>query len=155
PAPSGGFVNQGSYGNTAQASESPSAYVLVLSPSGGQSWPLARTFPIRWRSQDTQGQVQIDLLQQGSTSPVFTIAANAPNTGSYSWAIPASIPIANNSLARVTRLAPAATAGASASPFSIVPKVTVYYVNDSTANPGDWTTAAGSDTNDGLSPATP
>jgi hypothetical protein len=31
----------------------------------------------------------------------------------------------------------------------------VYYVNDSTVEPGDWTTVPGDDANDGLTPATP
>ena len=33
--------------------------------------------------------------------------------------------------------------------------VNVYYVNDATVEPGDWTTSPGDDANDGLTPATP
>ena len=39
PAPNGGFINLGSDGNTDQASPSPSDYVLVLKPHGGEVWP--------------------------------------------------------------------------------------------------------------------
>ncbi len=52
PAPNGGFVNLGAYGNTAQASKSPSEYVLVTKPDGGEVWPAEQTFPIRWRGSD-------------------------------------------------------------------------------------------------------
>ena len=40
-------------------------------------------------------------------------------------------------------------------PFSIVPPIRAYYVNDGSFTDGDWTTAPGDDANDGLSPATP
>ena len=35
PAPNGGYINLGNFGNTAQASESPAQYVLVLAPAAG------------------------------------------------------------------------------------------------------------------------
>ncbi len=103
PVPSGGYINLGTYGNTAQASESLPQYVQVLRPSGGQVWPIGATFPILWRSQDTVGQVKIDLLQQGNPTPILTIAAGVPNSGSYSWTIPSTLVPASNYLVRVTR----------------------------------------------------
>ena len=39
--------------------------------------------------------------------------------------------------------------------FAIAAAVHIYYVNDNSVSLGDWTTAVGDDTNDGLSPATP
>ena len=50
PAPNGGYINLGAYGNTAQASKSPTEYVLVTKPDGGEVWPASQTFPIRWRT---------------------------------------------------------------------------------------------------------
>ena len=156
PAPNGGFINLGTYGNTAQASESLAQYVQVLRPSGGQVWPKGATFTILWRSQDTAGQVKIELLQQGNPTPILTIAASVPNSGSYSWTIPSGLTPAGNYLVRVTRKDAIGASGTSGSPISIVPPVNIYYVNDGTVNPsGDWTTAPGNDANDGLSPATP
>jgi uncharacterized repeat protein (TIGR01451 family) len=155
PAPNGGFVNLGAYGNTAQASESPADYVLVLRPSGGETWPQGNTFPIRWRSQDTLGQVEIDLLGPQDPTPVLTIAASAPNTGTYSWTVPATLAAPASYRVRITRLDGSMTAGTSPAPFSIAPPVKVYYVNDGTVNPGDWTTATGDDNNDGITPDTP
>ena len=52
PAPNGNFVNIGAYGNTAQASLSPPAYVLVTQPGGGHPWPEQQTFNIQFRTQD-------------------------------------------------------------------------------------------------------
>ncbi|MEX2188872.1 MAG: right-handed parallel beta-helix repeat-containing protein [Pirellulales bacterium] len=52
PLPNGGFVNLGTYGNTPQASKSPPTYVRVLSPDGGEAWPVEQSFAIRWRSND-------------------------------------------------------------------------------------------------------
>lgn len=50
PAPNGGYVNIGAYGNTNEASKSPQSYVLVTKPGGGEVWPQGQTFPILWRS---------------------------------------------------------------------------------------------------------
>jgi uncharacterized repeat protein (TIGR01451 family) len=153
-SPNGGFVNLGAYGNTAQASESPTVYLTVLRPGGGEVWPVARTFPIVWRSHDMQGTVEIDLLQQGNPNPVLIIATAAPNNGEFDWTIPTSLTVPANYLIRVTR-SDATAAGTSASPFTIAAATHIYYVNDSTVNPGDWTTAPGDDGNDGLMPRSP
>ena len=56
---------------------------------------------------------------------------------------------------RVTRLDAGSFADTSNNLFAIREPVTIYYVNDATVESGDWTTAAGNDANDGLSPATP
>ena len=50
PAPDGGYINLGAYGNTVQASTSPSEYVLVTKPDGGEVWPAEQSFPVRWRT---------------------------------------------------------------------------------------------------------
>jgi hypothetical protein len=79
PAPNGGFINLGSDGNTADASLSPSQYLNVLDPAGGETWPELQTFPIVWRSQDSAGTVTIQLLEQGNSTPVQTIASGVAN----------------------------------------------------------------------------
>lgn len=61
--------------------------LTILSPGGGESWPQGSTQTLRWESTDqTTGNVIIT-LQQGS-APAGTITDDAPNTGSYAWAIP-------------------------------------------------------------------
>ncbi len=155
PAPNGGFINLGSDGNTAEASLSPSQYLNVLRPDGGETWPELQTFPIVWRSQDSAGTVTIQLLEQGNATPVLTIAAGVANNGAFLWTVPSSITPASNFFIQVSRDDLPGVVGLSSAPFTITGPVAVYYVNDATVNPGDWTTNPGSDANDGLTPATP
>ncbi len=152
PSPNGGFVNIGAYGNTAQASKSPLAYVTVLAPSAGESWMTNRSSTIRWRSQDTTGTVDVELLSGGAF--VRTIATGVANTGSLAWTLPRELAQGDSYTIRITRTD--STVGLS-DVFSIVPAAAVYYVNDSAVGGDgfDWTTAAGSDAADGLTRATP
>jgi len=50
PAPAGGYINLGAYGNTATASKSPAKYILLTNPNGGERLPQKTTYTIRWRS---------------------------------------------------------------------------------------------------------
>ena len=152
------------YGNTAQASVSPVQYLLVTQPgAGGEVWPEGQAFNITWRfalapvngTTPPVGTVDITLLQVGSATPVLTIAAGVPNNGQYSWTLPSSITPGNNYLIQVSSDQYAGLTASSAQPFAIPAPVHIYYINDATVNSGDWTTAAGSDSNDGLTPATP
>lgn len=155
PLPNGGYVNLGAYGNTAQASKSPSQYVLVTTPDGGESWPQERSFTIRWRSQDSVSSVNIDLLKASDQTLATHIAAGAPNSGQFAWTVPDAVTPSSQYLIRVART-DNGLSDASNAPFTITPPIHTYYVNDDTVNAtGDWTTAPGNDANDGLTPATP
>jgi parallel beta-helix repeat protein len=150
PSPNGGHINLGAFGNTAQASLSPTSYVLVLKPVAGSTLVAGEHFTIVWRSQDTTGTVNIDLLQGSTTTP---IVAGAPNSGSYVWAIPMSIS-PGSYVIRVTRNAAPTAVGLSPT-ITINGPVTTFYVNSGTVLPGDITTAPGNDLNSGLDPAHP
>ena len=109
PAPNGGYINIGAYGDTPEASESLSQYLLVTRPgSGGEIWPEGQTFNITWRfdlapvsgTTPPAGTVNILLLEQGNTTPVLTIASGVPNSGEYSWTLPTSIAAGSNYLDR-------------------------------------------------------
>ncbi len=67
PAPNGGFVNVGAYGNTAQASLSPAQFVIVMAPNGGESIVKGSAFKVKWQSNGTVGNADL--------------AANAVNAG--------------------------------------------------------------------------
>jgi Right handed beta helix region/PKD domain/Ser-Thr-rich glycosyl-phosphatidyl-inositol-anchored membrane family len=105
PAPNGGYVNLGAFGNTAQASKSPAAYVLVIKPAGGESAMAGQTLNISWRASNMgTGLVDIDLMSQsGGTGPAWqnNIVTATPNSGQYVWNIPESIPTGANYLVRV------------------------------------------------------
>ena len=155
PAPSGSFINLGAYGNTAQASRSIVPYVLVTNPDGGETLPGNQTFAVEWRADAYTGTVDIELLRAGSPDVVLLIADDAANNGSFAWRVPATLPEASDYLLRVRRNDLPALSDASNAPFSVVPPIRIYYVNDATFEAGDWTTVPGDDANDGLSPATP
>ncbi len=154
PAPNGGFINLGFEGNTDQASKSPASYMLVTLPDGGEAWLANQTFPIRWRSHNTAATVDVELMQVGNPTPIMLIADDTANDGEFQWTIPNTITPADNYLIRVTRN-DTATSDTSNAPFSIGAPITIYFVNDGTVAAGDWTTAAGNDANNGLSPVTP
>ena len=164
PTPNGGYINIGAYGNTAQASLSPTQYLIVTHPgAGGEVWPEGQTFNITWRfalapvngSTPPAGTVEINLLQVGSSTPVLNIASGVPNNGQFSWTLPNTITPGGNYLVQVTSDEYTGLTATSPQPFTIPAAVHTYYINDGTVNTGDWTTAPGNDSNDGLTPAMP
>ncbi|MEX2171197.1 MAG: right-handed parallel beta-helix repeat-containing protein [Pirellulales bacterium] len=152
-SPNGGFINLGAYGNTVFASLSPAQYVLVTLPDGGEIWPAGQSFPIRWRSHDSTGNVRIELLDE-ENAVELVIAEPTPNDGDFVWSIPAGIAAGSYSV-RVTRLDAGMQSDTSNDLFDIPEPVSLYYVNDGAVLAGDWTTAPGNDANNGLSAATP
>jgi hypothetical protein len=73
----------------------------LLSPNGGEQWIAGETRTIRWEGiPNTGAQNQVELLlfpwsertQIASTSMTAMIATTTPNTGTYEWVIPSSIP---------------------------------------------------------------
>ena len=109
------------------------------------------THPTRVASHAPLSNVTIELIEDGNPTTT-AIAVDELNDGHYSWTIPASITPGTSYRARVTRSDDATLTGQSDDPFEITAPIHVYYVNDGTALPGDWTTSPGDDVNnDGLS----
>lgn len=94
------------------SSTTPSAPITVTSPSAGQVWKVGETHTIVWSvgttSSNFPGTVTIvtDAPIPGCVystpacmiaihSQPYTIAQSVPNTGSYTWTIPATLPAAN------------------------------------------------------------
>ncbi len=156
PAPNGNALNIGAFGNTSQASKSPTSYVNVLSPNGGEVWIANQTYPIRWNAHDlnTVGVTYtIELLQAGN--PALVLATSAVGSGLFSWQVPANLAPANNYSIRVTRNDVSGLVDTSNSNLTIVGPTTTYYINDNSTSNDAYTTAIGNDSNDGLTPATP
>ncbi len=57
--------------------------ITVTSPNGGESWEQGSLQTITWGSSQCDGPMRIDLLREGILCN--TIAAAAPNTGSFGW----------------------------------------------------------------------
>ncbi len=66
----------------------PKPTLTVVSPNGGESWKAGTTQTIKWTTTGEVGDVKISYSVDGGTNWT-TIDASAPNTGSYSWKIPA------------------------------------------------------------------
>jgi hypothetical protein len=59
--------------------------INVTSPDG-DCWEVGQVYDINWVSEDTSGNVKIDLYKGGSLDRVITL--NTPDTGSYAWSVP-------------------------------------------------------------------
>jgi len=57
----------------------------LISPNGGESWCIGKTYEIKWNSSQVQGNIILK-LQKGNTL-LGSIAWNIPNTGTHSWTI--------------------------------------------------------------------
>ena len=153
PAPNGGYINIGAYGDTAQAGESPSQYITILSPSGGERIGQGSTVTIDWRSFGFTGNVNIS-YEGGSVSSFTTLAANVANSGSYTWTVAAGTFATGTNYELQIGSVSAPSIIATTAPFSVVLPIHYYYVNGASTG-GQYTTAGGNDANDGLSPDQP
>lgn len=64
--------------------------IIVTSPNGGEVWLANSVHNIQWNSLDFTGNVKIELSTDGG-SGWSTVIASTPNTGNYSWTLPASV----------------------------------------------------------------
>ena len=159
PAPHGGYVNLGAYGNTAQASKSPGDFLFVSTPNGSEVWAAERSFSISWRASDvgesSTSVVNIDLIRD-SVTDVTPLLTAGMNVGAYDWTIPVSIVPADDYRIRITRvLGGDEVIDESDATFSIIAPISFYYVNDVFTTEDQYAQADGNDANDGLSPLTP
>ena len=158
PLPNGGFINIGAYGGTAQASRSPDQYVTVIAANGGESVPQESNFDIRWRAHGFAGTVDIEISADGGGSWNL-LADSETNDGSYSWNVnPAQFAVGPRYLVRVSADADPSISDVSDHTFLVTEPISLYYVNlagDLDFSDNEYTVAAGSDLNDGLTPATP
>jgi hypothetical protein len=74
--------------------------ITVTSPNGGESWMVSSTHNITWTWLGAVNNVNIDYSLDGGTNWT-SIASNQPNTGTYSWTIPAVATPQNNCRIRV------------------------------------------------------
>src|SRR5207302_806245 len=80
-------VNDGTVLDTSDAVFRIEGFFTVTAPNGGEFWPVGSTQTISWVSGGTVPNVKLEYsVDNFATSTV--IAASAPNTGSYVWAVP-------------------------------------------------------------------
>jgi hypothetical protein len=68
--------------------------ISVTAPVASTTWAIGSTYLVTWTTTGTVANVII-ALYQGST-PVATITASTPNTGSFSWTIPSTVSAGSN-----------------------------------------------------------
>jgi hypothetical protein len=74
------------------SSAPPAASITVTKPASGDSWNRSASHLITWtKTGSMPNLVKISLMDQNSVAVVREIADNQPNSGSYSWTIPADI----------------------------------------------------------------
>jgi hypothetical protein len=107
----------------------------MLSPNGGESWIAGSQHDVTWAADDNNYVTTVDLALSADGGATFpnSIASGVPNTGTYTWTVPAL----NTTTARVRVTAHDAAgnsgSGASAGNFTIgpdaLPSVAVTYPN--------------------------
>ena len=61
--------------------------ITVISPNGGEEWPVGSTQEIRWESQNAGAYVKIEYSTDGG-STWKTVTDSTENDGSFSWVVP-------------------------------------------------------------------
>jgi len=160
PAPNGGRINVGVYGNTEHASmsSSPKRYLLLATPVAGGT--CRTTCLITWQMLGDGWGPGDTLLAEFSDDGGLTwniipgADALAYDAFLYSWDIHET-PAGTEYIVRLTSNEDATTTVAMESMFTIDEPI-YYYVNDTYDVASDvYCTASGDDANDGLTPATP
>ena len=62
-------------------------FIRIISPNGGEEWPVGSTQKIRWESQNAGAYVKIEYSTDGGTT-WKTIVETTENDGPYTWTIP-------------------------------------------------------------------
>ena len=89
PAPNGGRIDLGAYGNTSQAALSRPAYLDLEFPSFYTDWEVALERPIVWWTFNVTGDVKIELFLEGA-GKVADIGVVPAAAGQFNWSPQAS-----------------------------------------------------------------
>ncbi len=159
--PEAQMPGQGAYGNTYAETASTAPSLALRFPDLYTDWEKERPHDITWDSfnNSSNSAVRIDLYQDGPTGTVLlkTIAASAPDTGSYIW-IPANSGIDFDTKGLRIQISLVNNPGVmdrSQETFAVPENGNTYYVNDGSTVGDQFTTAIGSNRNTGKSPASP
>ncbi|MCB1088201.1 MAG: right-handed parallel beta-helix repeat-containing protein, partial [Verrucomicrobiae bacterium] len=157
PVTNGNRINLGAYGGTAEASKSPVQFILFNAPLAGSTLIHGDSVEIRWSSFGLTGNFDIEISSTGLGGTFTTLEGNTADDGSYFWTVSGALTAGTDYALRIVSLDFPAVEAILAT-FTISEPVSDYFINvDGDLNLGDnvYTTATGSDANDGLSAATP
>ncbi len=166
PAPNGGRIELGAYGDTPQAAQSPTEYLRIDYPNYYTDWEVGVGHAILWHSYDYNasgniigGNINIQLYDATGTTQLAEIADVPAAQGSYGWIPQPGGVITGDPTARyvirITTDSDPAICSTSREPFAVPAVSTNFYINDSSASGDEYTTAAGSNRNTGTTSADP
>jgi hypothetical protein len=95
-----------------------SSSITVLTPNGGEQWPIGTVQPIQWSSLNVSGNVKIELSRNRGIS-FETVTSSTANTGSFDW--PVTGPTTSQALIKITSVTNAAVRDTSNAYFTISP----------------------------------
>ncbi|HMP74713.1 MAG TPA: right-handed parallel beta-helix repeat-containing protein [Kiritimatiellia bacterium] len=155
PDPNGQRLNIGRYGNTFQASKSPSNPVLLAS-SMRDGGIIGATQLLYWvaRGDATGDFVRIDYSADGGLTWTNIATNLAASSGGYEW-ITTSFPSTVLGKWRVVSESNPAVADTNLVPFAVRNGPVLFYVNDAGLSGDVYTLAPGATTNLGISPISP
>ncbi|HEY9108125.1 MAG TPA: right-handed parallel beta-helix repeat-containing protein, partial [Roseateles sp.] len=156
PAPNGGRVDIGAYGNTAEATPSAATTLQLLGPNGLEKLRTGQAASINWRSfglaAGTVVTVEVSLDGGQHWSAVATGGIDAQGLGQASWT-PTQATAGNTALVRIATAT--GVADQSDEAFLIAAAGSSYYVNDASMSGDVHTRSVGSNANSGLSADSP
>jgi Ca2+-binding RTX toxin-like protein len=154
PNSNGGFINLGTFGGTEQASLSPDQYLFIIRPSVDRNWPIGQDVAIQWRTHDFSGLADIFLLPVDGSDAVV-LATDAANTGSIITTLGSELQLGEY---RILIELQGELSAQSHAVVTITEPTSAYFVNigdDLDFSDNQYTSAPGSPSNSGLSPASP
>lgn len=156
PVPNGGRIDLGAFGNTPDASLSPSSrYTLLVEPLPGAKWFGIRTITWLTRGPWVVGdRVKLEFSPNGGVNWSNIVASLDYALGRYDWNT-TGLPAGANYLVRISKTDGTAM-NVMAGAFEISASgPRTYYVNDTNRINDVYCTAIGNAGNDGLTAATP
>jgi len=75
---------------------SEAAKITVLSPNGGETWEIGKSYTISWKTTGLSSDPKVSILLEGvgtadNSGEAYQLIETVNNTGSYTWTIPADI----------------------------------------------------------------
>ena len=155
-------LDQGAYGaGRVQSGATQTPTLRLISPDLYTDWLDTVQEPIRWESlgNTTNAPVRIDLYQDGPNGPQFllNITPSTPDTGVYQWiAADSGINFGTHGLRiQISLVGSPSVFDRSTEDLTVPDNTTTYYVNDSGTFGDIYTSAPGSNRNDGTNPSEP
>lgn len=82
-----GKIRVGTHGRGVYETMLTQATIAVISPNGGETWPLGTVQSIQWSSTGVTGNVRIELSRNGGATFDEVLFASTANDGTENWAV--------------------------------------------------------------------